>query len=154
MSALAGMLRGMSISSIPTHPASPDSRTSAARTIGQVQAIRSPERPENPEHVGRAAYRREPYVRISRDAAGQGWDAAGPSHAASLSHDTGPVLDAKAVAWTRDTVLLHWVDDELAAHNVWVPAPCVRRIKRSESRWQDPYDDFAFYLEHGQLEVG
>ncbi len=83
-------------------------------------------------HISRAAYRREPYVHVS----GEGMD-----------------LDGKAVAWTRDRVLVHWVDDELAAHNVWVDASWVRRIRRCESAWGDPYDDFAFYLEQGQLAV-
>ncbi len=83
-------------------------------------------------HISRAAYRREPYVHVSGD---------------------GMDLDAKAVAWTRKSVLVHWVDDELAAHNVWVDAQRVKRIKRCESAWGDPYDDFAFYLAQGQLEL-
>ena len=72
-----------------------------------------------------APYRREPYVRCRT-----------PS---SL------FIDGKAAAWTRTSVLLHWIDDDGRAHNRWVPARTVRRLARDDSTWQDPYDDWSFY---------
>lgn len=74
--------------------------------------------------VTHAPYRREPYVRCRT-----------PSS----------VVDGKAAAWTRTSVLLHWIDDSGRAHNRWVPAEAVQRIRRDESSWQDPYDDWSFY---------
>lgn len=81
-------------------------------------------RPEG--RVTHAPYRREPYIR------------ARPV--------PGVTVDGKAVAWTRTHVLLHWIDDDGQAHNRWLAAAMVRRIQRSDSAWQDPYDDHAFYL--------
>lgn len=80
--------------------------------------------------VTHAPYRREPYVRYRT-----------PSSPSS-------VLDAKAAAWTRTAVLLHWLDDDGRAHNKWVPAEFVHRVPRDESAWQDPYDDWSFYYPH------
>lgn len=74
--------------------------------------------------VTHAHYRREPYVRC-RTASG--------------------TVDAKAAAWTRTHVLLHWIDDDGLAHNRWTPAATVHRIPRDDSAWRDPYDDFRFY---------
>ena len=74
--------------------------------------------------VTHAPYRREPYVRCRT-----------PSS----------LVDGKAVAWTRASVLLHWIDDDGRAHNRWVPAGTVRRVSRDDSAWQDPYDDWSFY---------
>ncbi|WP_104102149.1 hypothetical protein [Arthrobacter sp. 08Y14] len=74
--------------------------------------------------VTHAPYRREPYVRFRT-----------PSS----------FIDGKAAAWTRVSVLLHWIDDLGRAHNRWVPAENVRRVARDDSSWQDPYDDWAFY---------
>lgn len=83
--------------------------------------------------VTHAPYRREPYVRCRT-----------PSSPALPSG----VLDAKAAAWTRTAVLLHWLDDGGRAHNKWVPAEFVHRVSRDESAWQDPYDDWSFYYPH------
>ncbi len=77
-----------------------------------------------PHTVTHATYRREPYVRFRTPEL---------------------VIDGKAAAWTRVSVLLHWVDSTGHAHNRWVPAENVRRIARDESSWQDPYDDWSFY---------
>ena len=77
-----------------------------------------------PRTVTHAPYRREPYVRCRTPAS---------------------VIDGKAAAWTRTSVLLHWVDDDGRAHNRWVPADSVRRVARDDSAWQDPYDDWSFY---------
>ena len=74
--------------------------------------------------VTHAHYRREPYVRCT------------------TGHGS---VDGKAVAWTRTHVLLHWIDDDGMAHNLWTPAATVQRIARDNSAWQDPYDDFHFY---------
>ena len=71
--------------------------------------------------VTHAPYRREPYVRAQLPQLG--------------------TVDAKAAAWTRTQVLLHWVDENGKAHNEWVLAVRVRRITRAESAWQDPYDE-------------
>ena len=98
---------------------------SAARPAVRPSAGTAPaDRPRGP--VTHAPYRREPYVR-ARPVPG-------------LS------VDGKAVAWTRTEVLLHWIDDDGRAHNRWLAASLVRRIQRSESAWQDPYDDHAFHL--------
>ena len=70
--------------------------------------------------VKHAPYRREPYVRAELPRFG--------------------TVDAKAAAWTHTQVLLHWVDEDGKAHNEWVLALHVRRITRTESAWQDPYD--------------
>lgn len=75
-------------------------------------------RPADP--VTHAPYRREPYVRAQLPEFG--------------------TVDAKAAAWTRTQVLLHWMDEDGKAHNEWVLALHVRRITREESRWRDPYD--------------
>ncbi|WP_342023478.1 hypothetical protein AAE021_17035 [Arthrobacter citreus] len=77
-----------------------------------------------PGTITHAPYRREPYVRCRT-----------PSS----------VIDGKAAAWTRTAVLLHWIDDGGRAHNRWVPAVAVQRIRRDDSAWQDPYDDWSFY---------
>ncbi|MET4061539.1 hypothetical protein ABIB35_003112 [Arthrobacter sp. UYP6] len=71
--------------------------------------------------VTHAPYRREPYVRAQQPQFG--------------------TIDAKAAAWTRTQVLLHWIDEDGKAHNEWVLATRVRRILRAESAWQDPYDE-------------
>lgn len=71
----------------------------------------------DPADVTHAPYRREPYVRVQ-------WE--------------GGTVDAKAVAWTRMHVLVHWEGETV--HDHWVPAADVRRITREESRWRDPYD--------------
>lgn len=84
--------------------------------------------------VTHAPYRREPYVRCRTPSSSP----ASPSS----------VLDAKAAAWTRTAVLLHWLDDDGRAHNKWVPAEFVHRVPRDESAWQDPYDDWSFYYPH------
>lgn len=73
-----------------------------------------------PGTVTHAPYRREPYVRVR--------------------FPDGIVVDAKAAGWTSSYVLLHWMDADSQARNEWVPASAVRRIKRVESIWQDPYD--------------
>ena len=70
--------------------------------------------------VTHAPYRREPYVRAQLD--------------------DGRTVDAKAAAWTRTHVLLHWVDDDGQAWNVWVVAVRVKRIRAEESAWRDVYD--------------
>ncbi|WP_341394082.1 hypothetical protein [Arthrobacter sp. G119Y2] len=70
--------------------------------------------------ITHAPYRREPYVRAQLPQFG--------------------TVDAKAAAWTRTQVLLHWIDEHGKAHNEWVLAVRVRRITREESRWRDPYD--------------
>lgn len=73
-----------------------------------------------PAKVTHAPYRREPYVRVQDPMFG--------------------TVDAKAAAWTRTQVLLHWIDEEGKAHNEWVLATRVRRITADESGWRDPYD--------------
>lgn len=75
-------------------------------------------RPSGP--VTHAPYRLEPYVRAQLD--------------------DGRTVDAKAAAWTRTHVLLHWKDEAGKAWNVWVVAVRVRRISAEESSWRDPYD--------------
>ena len=70
--------------------------------------------------VTHAPYRREPYVRVR--------------------FPGGVVVDGKAVAWTRDRVLVHWVVDGDQHREQWVPAQAVTRIRRADSSWQDPYD--------------
>ncbi|WP_150110224.1 hypothetical protein [Crystallibacter crystallopoietes] len=80
--------------------------------------------PAQRSDVARAPYGREPYVRADIG--------------------TGTV-DAKAIAWTRTTVQLKWVDEAGATRTQWVPAAAVRRISRDESAWRDPYDDYGFY---------
>ena len=77
-----------------------------------------------PQPITHAPYRREPYVRFRK---------------ASL------VIDGKAAAWTRSSVLLHWLDAAGHAHNRWVPAEHVHRVARDDSSWQYPYDDWSFY---------
>lgn len=84
-----------------------------------------------PDETGRPEYRREPYVRVT------------------LPQGAG-TLDAKATAWTRTMVQIHW-DDDGKVFNVWVPATAVTRIPRRESAWQDTYDDWAWYERGGQL---
>lgn len=69
--------------------------------------------------VTHAPYRREPYVRVR--------------------FPDGTTQDAKAVAWTRTQVLVHW-DDGRRHHERWAPAAAVTRICREDSTWQDPYD--------------
>lgn len=80
--------------------------------------------------VTRPEYRREPYVRATLD--------------------DGAVVDGKATAWTETPVLVDWYDRTKPSstvagvyvymHSAWLPAERVKRIKRSESAWQDPYD--------------
>lgn len=77
--------------------------------------------------VSHAPYRREPYIRC---------------------RTVGLGVDGKAVAWTRTHVLVHWIDDDAQAHNRWVHAAAVVRIRRDDSAWRDPYDDFEFYYAH------
>lgn len=83
--------------------------------------------------VTHAPYRREPYIRL---------------------RTTSSVIDGKAAAWTRASVLLHWVDGLGRAHNRWVPAENVHRLGRDESSWQDPYDDWAFYYPAAAASAG
>lgn len=73
-----------------------------------------------PGQVTHAPYRREPYVRAQLD--------------------DGRTIDAKAAAWTRTQVLLHWMDADGKAHNMWVLAVRVTRIRAEESAWRDVYD--------------
>ena len=73
-----------------------------------------------PGPITHAPYRREPYVRVQLPQFG--------------------TVDAKAAAWTRTQVLLHWIDDNGKANNEWVLAVRVRRITLAESAWQDPHD--------------
>ena len=73
-----------------------------------------------PGTVVHAPYRREPYIRVQQP--------------------DGTTLDAKAAAWTQTHVLAHWIDNDGKAWDQWVLAGAVRRIPRSESTWQDPYD--------------
>ena len=93
----------------------------AAKSLNSVPAAGGPP----PGRVVHETYRREPYVRVTLP--------------------NGRSMDGKAVAWTREFVLVHWMDDRMNVFNRWVPAAAVRRIPRDESAWQDPYDDFAFY---------
>lgn len=72
-----------------------------------------------------APYKREPYVR------------------AELAD--GTTVDGKASAWARDKVYVHWQDEDWQVHNQWMDAHHVTRIHRDESRWKDPYDDYAHY---------
>lgn len=74
----------------------------------------------DPDEVQSASYRREPYVRVDLP-------------------DLGTV-DAKATRWTDSRVLIRWVDEAHDSRSAWVPAKWVTRIRRAESRWQDPYD--------------
>ena len=85
--------------------------------MNQVDAVEA-RRPPGP--VTHAPYRREPYVRAQLD--------------------DGHTVDAKAAAWTRTHVLLHWMDDDGQAWNVWVLAVRVKRIRAEESAWRDVYD--------------
>ena len=87
------------------------------RLTAQPAAARRPSAPR--PRVTHAPYRQEPYVRCRFEAL---------------------QVDGKAVAWTRSQVLLHWIDDDGKAWDQWVLAGVVRRIPRSESTWQDPYD--------------
>ncbi|WAP52176.1 hypothetical protein OL239_02390 [Arthrobacter sp. ATA002] len=120
--------------SMPGSPASsaPPHAFGDSRTPGPVPGSPggpgpgSPGGPGSPEAaVTHAPYRREPYVRCRT-----------PSSS---------IIDGKAAAWTRTSVLLHWIDDAGRAHNRWVPAGAVHRIARDDSTWQDPYDDWSFY---------
>lgn len=70
--------------------------------------------------VAHAPYRREPYVRAQLD--------------------DGRTVDAKVSAWTRTHALLHWIDEDGKAWNVWTLATRVQRITAEESGWRDPYD--------------
>lgn len=76
--------------------------------------------PKTGEPITRADYQREPYVRVTLD--------------------DGNTVDGKATAWTAATVLVKWVTGH-EHHSQWVNAEHVQRIARSESAWQDPYDD-------------
>ena len=84
--------------------------------------------------VTHAPYRREPYVRFHP-----------PASTVDGFAVEGFTIDGKAAAWTRTSVLLHWIDEAGRAHNRWVPAKNVRRVAREDSAWQDPYDDWSFY---------
>lgn len=74
-----------------------------------------------PGRVTQAPYRREPYIRVS--------------------FSNGAVRDGKAAAWTSEYVLFH-AEPEGVVVNEWVPASAVKRIRREESSWIDPYDLF------------
>lgn len=111
-------------SSTARFPSLPSVPSAGAAAASVPQPAGRPAAPPGP--VTHAHYRREPYVRCR----------------------TGrEVVDGKAVAWTRTYVLLHWIDDDGAAHNRWVPASSVQRIPRDDSAWRDPYDDFRFYYQ-------
>lgn len=81
--------------------------------------------------VTRPVYQREPYVRATLD--------------------NGTDVDGKATAWTSTHVNVKWYDPtkpyaivvglKVHMHSAWLPAERVQRIKRSESAWQDPYDE-------------
>ncbi|CEA09359.1 hypothetical protein BN1051_02728 [Arthrobacter saudimassiliensis] len=112
---------------MPATVAAPRTASAPSRASVQPRASVPPRTPVRPEgRVTHAPYRREPYIR------------ARPV--------PGVTVDGKAVAWTRTHVLLHWIDDDGQAHNRWLAAALVHRIQRSDSGWQDPYDDHAFYL--------
>ena len=72
-----------------------------------------------PGTVTHAPYRREPYIRVT--------------------FPDGTTRDGKALGWTREYVLFH-AEPEGDVTNAWVPASAVKRIRREESSWQDPYD--------------
>lgn len=111
----------------PRTASAPSRASVPPRTAVQPRPSVQPRAAVRPEgRVTHAPYRREPYIR------------ARPV--------PGVTVDAKAVAWTRTHVLLHWIDDDGQAHNRWLAAALVHRIQRSDSGWQDPYDDHAFYL--------
>lgn len=74
----------------------------------------------DPDEVQSAPYRREPYVRVELP-------------------DLGAV-DAKATRWTKERVLIRWVNADHDNQSAWVPAEWVTRIDRAESSWRDPYD--------------
>lgn len=71
--------------------------------------------------VTHAPYRREPYVR------------------AMLSD--GSVVDGKAIGWTQHQVDVKWQTPDGKIHTQWMDAEHVQRINRSESAWNDPYDE-------------
>lgn len=80
--------------------------------------------------ISRPEYRREPYVRIA--------------------FPGGTTLDGKATAWTDTTVLVHSQAGG-TVRNGWFEAEHVQRIKRSESIWQDMYDDAPWYRQQDLL---
>jgi hypothetical protein len=83
------------------------------------------------EQATHAPYRREPYVRATLD--------------------DGSVVDGNATAWTATWVNVKWYDPDVPyavvagiqvhMHSAWVPAEHVEGIRRSESAWQDVYDE-------------
>lgn len=98
-------------------------RITGVNTVDVVEARRGLHGPGVRAPAGRvmhAPYRREPYVRAQEPRFG--------------------TADAKAAAWTRTQILLHWVDEDGKARNEWVLATRVRRISRADSSWKDPYD--------------
>ena len=66
-----------------------------------------------------APYRRGPYIRVR--------------------FPDGAVRDGKASAWTQAYVLFHAEPDGVVTDE-WVPASAVKRIRREECNWIDPYD--------------
>lgn len=99
--------------------------------------------PDHPalESVTHVPYQREPYVRATVD--------------------DGSVVDGKATAWMGTHVLVDWYDRDRPAevvagipihmHSEWLLADRVQRIKRSESAWQDKYNDYDWYASQGEL---
>ena len=85
----------------------------------------------NREPVTHAPYRREPYVRANLD--------------------DGTVVDGKAIGWTQHQVDVKWRTPDGKTHVQWMGAEHVQRIKRSESAWHDPYDDYEHYAALGEL---
>ena len=79
----------------------------------------APARSCPPGRVVHAPYRREPYIRTR--------------------FPGGEIMDGKALAWTREYVLFHAEPDGVVTDE-WVPASAVKRIRREESNWIDPYD--------------
>ncbi|MEO9246480.1 hypothetical protein ABDK96_02150 [Citricoccus nitrophenolicus] len=74
-----------------------------------------------------ATYKQEPYICIALP--------------------DGTTVDGKALAWTKDKVYALWVTGPLFEdrHLAWMDATDVTRINRDNSRWKDPYDDYAHY---------
>lgn len=91
--------------------------------------------------VTQAGYGRRPYVRITMD--------------------DGRVFDGRVHAWTDTRVLVQWPDRDVPPRKVawmtthvqeaWADAEHVERIPRRESSWQDPYDDYQWFGEQGEL---
>lgn len=62
----------------------------------------------------------------------------------------GATRDGQAHGWTNNEVLFHSQQGG-TVYNAWIPTEHVQRIKRSESAWQDVYDDYDWYAEHDEL---